>query len=111
METDILTTLDPDDEKIKRANLDGTGSETVHTSLGGGPGDPHGLALDTQAHKLYWVEVDSDKIYRLEILRAGQPLAGSPGSLEKSSNRWKIFMDSLEANWSSRKASYKNGIS
>ena len=49
---------------IRRANLDGTGFETlISTGLSG----PIGIALDVAAGKMYWTDVGTDKIQRANL--------------------------------------------
>jgi DNA-binding beta-propeller fold protein YncE len=56
---------DKDDGKIFRANLDGTGIETLITFSGGN--DVQGIALDTENGKIYWTDDDSGTISRSNL--------------------------------------------
>jgi sugar lactone lactonase YvrE len=65
----------PGGDGIQRANLDGTGVETIHVTFGAG-----GLALDLPANHLYWTDYSSGRVGRVEldgaapeILVAGRP--------------------------------------
>jgi hypothetical protein len=55
-----------DDWSVKRANLDGTGVETLYTSASG---TPHGIALDHTAGKVYFTDNYSavQKIQRMNL--------------------------------------------
>lgn len=48
---------------IKRANLDGSGVETLLSGLSG----PWGIALDVAAGKMYWTEFSTKKIRRADL--------------------------------------------
>jgi len=50
--------------KIKRANLNGTNIENLITS---GLSTLHGIALDTEAGKMYWIDGGTDKIQRANL--------------------------------------------
>jgi hypothetical protein len=49
-----------DDDRLRRANLDGTNKETLINS--GIPG-PMGLAIDVEAERLFWTETEGDRIF------------------------------------------------
>jgi DNA-binding beta-propeller fold protein YncE len=55
-----------DDWSVKRANLDGTGVETLHVSV---TGTPHGIVLDTINGKVYFTDNHSSvaKIQRMNL--------------------------------------------
>jgi hypothetical protein len=55
-----------DDWSVKRANLDGTSVETLHTSA---TGTPHGIALDTKNGKVYFTDSHTTvaKIQRMNL--------------------------------------------
>ncbi len=57
---DMLYWANMTDDKIQRANLDGTGIEDVITGLS----SPRGLALDPDGGKIYWTETISGRIRR-----------------------------------------------
>ncbi len=52
---------DGTDDRIYRANLDGTSRETLHTSTGN---NPRGISLDIINGKMYWADNVLDKIQR-----------------------------------------------
>ena len=55
---------DSDNNKIERANLDGTGIEDLVTA---DPFDPRGLALDLVNGKMYWTGTANKKIQRANL--------------------------------------------
>jgi parallel beta-helix repeat protein len=57
-----------DSGRIMRANLNGTGVETlVNIMVGSLSGNPLGIALDTAGGKMYWTENQANKIQRANL--------------------------------------------
>ena len=55
--------VDAYEQRIHRANLNGSNSETLVTGLGA----PIGLALDVMGQKMYWTDKGTDKIHRANL--------------------------------------------
>lgn len=61
---------------IQRANLDGSGVETLYTFTGGGEFGailPTGIILDTANSHLYFTDIANDKLWRADIDGGGAP--------------------------------------
>ena len=65
----------PPDEEVRRANLDGSGMETLITGLG----DTYDVALDLVADKMYWVERFPASIRRANLDGSGVEDVTPPG--------------------------------
>ena len=77
--------------KIRRANLDGSGVEELVTARA-----PHGLALDLRAGKMYWTElstVDAGTLHRGRIRRANLDGSGVEDLVTGLSNPRYIALD------------------
>ncbi len=58
----IYLTISASDDRIMRANLDGTSLETIAQSP-----DPQGITLDVAAGKVYWTDEDRQKFIRANL--------------------------------------------
>ena len=81
--------IDPEDDKIywanldlgtiRRANLDGTGAETL--AIAPAPATPCGVAIDPAANKIYWSALGTDTIEVANLDGTGaQTLVGAAGN-------------------------------
>jgi hypothetical protein len=85
------TNLDLAAGSVLRANVDGSGIETLVTGLN----EPHGLVLDVAQQKMYWTESAAGRIQRsnfdgtsVEDVLTGLP---SPTQIDLNSSEGKIY--------------------
>jgi low density lipoprotein receptor-related protein 5/6 len=83
---------DPVDDKIYRANLDGTDQEDLITT---GTNHPYGIALDLVAKKMYWTDVIDNTIYRANLDGTGKETVvsglGDPAGITLDISAGKIY--------------------